>query len=203
MSLPGILLASIETSINRYLALDPETLAEFAQFEGQVIAINILGINQQLYLYPAADGIMVMGDFDGEPDTSLSGTPMALARLGLSEDAAPLLFSGEVKIEGDTRLGHKFKRLLAKVNIDWEEQLSQLVGDVAAHQIGNAVRDFTAWFNRSQQSLALDLGDYLQEETRMVVTRAELDRFVSEVDQLREAVDRLDARIHKLFKRQQ
>ncbi|MFW2372249.1 MAG: ubiquinone biosynthesis accessory factor UbiJ [Gammaproteobacteria bacterium] len=202
MSLPEILLASIETTINRYLALDPEKMAQFASLEGKVIAIDIKGLNESLFLYPGVDGIMVMGDFDGEADTTLSGTPLALARLGLSEDAAPVLFSGEVKIEGDSRLGHQFKRLLSEVNIDWEEQLSKYLGDVLAHQLGNAARSCSAWFNRSKQSLALDLGEYLQEESRMVVTKAELDRFVSQVDQLREAADRLDARIHKLIKQQ-
>ena len=202
MSLPEILLASLETSINRYLALDPEKMAQFASLEGKVIAIDIKGIDESLYLYPGADGIMVMGDFDGEADTTLSGTPLALARLGLSENAAPVLFSGEVKIAGDSRLGHQFKRLLSEVNIDWEEQLSTYLGDVLAHQLGNVARDWNHWFQRSKQSLALDLGEYLQEESRMVATKAELDRFVSRVDQLREAVDRLDARIHKLIKQQ-
>ena len=202
MSLPEILLASLETSINRYLALDPEKIAQFASLEGKVIAIDIKGIDESLYLYPGADGIRVMGDFDGEADTTLSGTPLALARLGLSENAAPVLFSGEVKIAGDSRLGHQFKRLLSEVNIDWEEQLSTYLGDVLAHQLGNVARDWNHWFQRSKQSLALDLGEYLQEESRMVATKAELDRFVSRVDQLREAVDRLDARIHKLIKQQ-
>ena len=202
MSLPEILLASLETSINRYLALDPEKMAQFASLEGKVIAIDIKGIDESLYLYPGADGLMVRGVFDGEADTTLSGTPLALARLGLSENAAPVLFSGEVKIAGDSRLGHQFKRLLSEVNIDWEEQLSTYLGDVLAHQLGNVARDWNHWFQRSKQSLALDLGEYLQEESRMVATKAELDRFVSRVDQLREAVDRLDARIRKLIKQQ-
>lgn len=202
MSLPEILLASIEASLNRYLALDPEKMAQFASLEGKVIAIDIKGINEQLYLYPAADGIMVMGDFDGEADTTLSGTPLALARLGLAENAAPVLFSGVVKIKGDSRLGHQFKRLLSEVNIDWEEQLSRYLGDVIAHQLGNVARNTGAWFDRAKQSLALDLGEYLQEESRILVSKAELERFVSGVDQLREATDRLDARIHKLIKQQ-
>lgn len=202
MSLPEILLASLETSINRYLALDPEQMAQFASLQGKVIAIDIKGIDEQLYLYPGGDGIMVMGDYDGEADTTLSGTPLALARLGMADNAASVLFSGEVKIEGDSRLGHQFKRLLSEVNIDWEEQLSKYLGDVLAHQLGNVARNWNDWFKRSQQSLALDVGEYLQEESRMVATKAELDRFVNRVDQLREAVDRLDARIHKLIKQQ-
>lgn len=200
MSLPQIFIASLENAINQYLSMDPEGLSRFADMEGRVIAIDITGINQSLYLFPGADGIMVLSEFDGEPDTSISGTPMALARLGMTDDAAGVLFSGEVKITGDTRLGNKFKKILAAINIDWEEQLSTYLGDVVAHQLGNAVRDFSKWFTRSSDSLQKDVGEYLQEESRLLVTNAELNRFVGDVDLFREALDRLEARISRMKK---
>jgi ubiquinone biosynthesis protein UbiJ len=198
MSLPQTFIAALETACNRYLALDDEALPKLARFEGKVIAINILGINQKLFLFPSADGMMILGDFDAEADTTLSGTPMALARLGMSDDAASVMFSGEVQISGDVRLGNQFKKVLQQLHIDWEEQLSKVVGDMAAHQIGNAVRDFSRWFARSNQSMHLNTGEYLQEEVRMVVGKAELDRFVKNVDELRDAIERLEARITRL-----
>lgn len=200
MSLPQILIASIENALNQYLSLDPQALSRLEAMEGRVIAIHIIGLNESLYLFPAADGIMVLGDFDGEADTTLSGTPLALARLGASEDAAALLFSGEVKIAGDTRLGNQFKKILANIDIDWEEQLSVYVGDVAAHQFGNVLRDFSRWFSRSRDSLQMDVAEYLQEESRMLPSNAELERFLNNVDELREAIDRLEARITKIKK---
>ncbi len=195
MSLPQFFTASLETALNNYLALDPEIMQRFADFEGRVIAIEILGLNETLYLFPGMDGFMVMSEFDGDADTTLSGTPVALAKLGMTDDATKALFTGEVIISGDTRLGHQFKKILSQLDIDWEEQLSKLVGDLTAHQIGNAARDFAKWFKRSTSSIQMDLGEYLQEEARMVATRPEIDRFVKEVDELRDAVERLEARI--------
>ena len=159
------------------------------------------GINQSIYLFPGDDGIIILSDFDGEADTTLSGTPLALAKLGVSDDAASILFSGEVKISGDTRLGNQFKKILARTSIDWEEQLSQYVGDAVAHQLGNAVRDFSQWFARSKHSLQMDVGEYLQEESRLVPSNAELNRFVTDVDLLRESVDRLEARVSRIQKK--
>ena len=203
MSLPQLFIASVETAFNRYLALDPEALSQLAGMEGKIVSIEIKGLNERLFLFPGDDGIMVLSDFDGDADTTLSGTPLALAKLSLSEDAAAVLFSGDVTISGDTRLGHQFKKILAQVNIDWEEQLSRLVGDITAHQIGNALRGFGQWFDRSKQSMELDLGEYLQEESRLLPARAEIDRFIHQVDELRESVDRLQARVQKLIKSQQ
>ena len=200
MSLPQLFIASVENALNHYLYLDPQALARLEDMEGRVIAIDIVGLNESLYLFPSVEGIMVLTDFDGEADTTISGTPLALARLGMTEDAASVLFAGEVKISGDTRLGNQFKKILAQVNIDWEEQLSVYLGDVLAHQMGNMARDVSRWFARSRDSLQMDIGEYLQEESRLVASNAEIEKFVKDVDVLREAIDRLEARINRVKK---
>lgn len=198
MPLPQSLIAAIETACNKYLALDDETLPKLATFEDKIIAIEILAINQKIFLFPSADGMMILADFDGEADTTISGTPMALAKLGLTDNAASVLFGGEVRITGDTRLGHQFKNVLQQMQIDWEEHLSRYIGDMAAHQLGNAARDITKWLQRSASSLNMDIGEYLQEESQLVAGKAEINRFVQGVDELRDAVERLEARFTRL-----
>jgi ubiquinone biosynthesis protein UbiJ len=198
MPLPQALISALETACNKYLALDDETLPRFANFEGRVIAIEILAVNHTLFLFPSADGVMILADFDGEVDTTISGSPMALAKLGLADDSASILFGGEVRISGDTRLGHQFKNVLQQMQIDWEEHLSRYVGDMAAHQLGNAARDFTKWLHRTTSSLYMDVGEYLQEESQLVAGKAEINHFVQQVDALRDAVERIEARFARL-----
>ncbi|MDH5485875.1 MAG: SCP2 sterol-binding domain-containing protein [Gammaproteobacteria bacterium] len=198
MALPQLFITSLETALNSYLALDVNTVLRLAEMEGQVIRLEILGLNENLYLFPASDGIMLLSDFDAEADTTLSGTPAAFARLGLLDDAAPVLFSGEIKIAGNTRLGHQFKKILSAIDIDWEEELAKVVGDLVAHQAGNVFRGFQGWFERSSAACAMDAGEYLQEESRLLPSNAEVARFVGEVDELREACDRLGARLKRL-----
>ena len=202
MSLPQVFIASIETVLNRYLALDEQTFSALADLQGRIIEIHLQGLNTSLYLFPDEDGIMVLGDFDGEADTRLIGTPVALAKLGLARNPADVLFSGEVSIEGDTRLGQQFKKILARMDIDWEEQLSRYSGDILAHQIGNGVRALSGWLQRNQQSAALDTGEYLQEEIRLLPSAAEMDYFIRQVDGLRDDTERLQARLNRLLAKQ-
>jgi len=187
--------AAIETSLNRYLQLDPEALPRFSALQGKIIALNIRGINQSLFLFPSADGFMVLADFDEAADTTISGTPVALAKMGLAKDPRDQLFNGEVEITGDTRLANQFSRLFTQLNIDWEELLAQSVGDIAAHKIGNLFRDMNQWAKRSTRSVNLDAGEYIQEEVRLSPANAELRNFVKQVDEVREAADRLTAKI--------
>ena len=199
MNLPQIITATFETAFNQYLLLDPEVLKKFSGMEGKIIAIDILGLNQKLYLFPGEDGIMIMSDFDGEADTVLAGSPTALARLSLLKNAAPVLFSGEVKISGDVRLGSQFKKILAQINIDWEEILSNYAGDMVAHKVGNIAHEFSAWFKRGKQSMYMDVSEYLTEESLMSPANAEINKFINDVDRLREGTDRLQVKINKLL----
>jgi len=198
LSLPQIVIASLETAFNQYIALDPAAMPRFEAMEGKVIAIEIIGLGEMLYIFPGGSGVMLMSDFDSEPDTLLSGTPVALAKLSLEKNVMPVLFSGEVKISGDTRLGHQFKNILGELDIDWEEQLSRLSGDMLAHQLGNGARSLSGWMKRAKKSLEMDLGEYLQEESGVLPARAEVDRFIKNVDRLRNEVDRLQARYERL-----
>jgi len=187
--------ASIETALNRYLSLDPQALQTFSPLEGKVIGIHITGLNITLSIFPGSDGFMVLSEFDGEADTTISGTPIALAKLGLADNPKDILFDGEIQVSGDTRLANQFSRLLAQVDIDWEEIAAQNIGDIAAHKLGNVLRGANKWLQRATSSVNLDMGEYLQEEARLSPSNAELRQFINRVDEAREAADRLAARI--------
>ena len=198
MILPQSLTSALEIAVNHYLSLDDETLPQLADFAGKIIAIEILALNQTLFLFPSAEGIMILSDYDGEADTTISGTPLALAKLGISNDASAVFFAGEVRISGDIRLGHQFKNVLQHMQIGWEEHLSRFIGDMAAHQLSNTARELYKWMQRSTGSFNMNVGEYLQEESQLVVGKAELDRFAQNVDALRSAVDRIESRLIRL-----
>jgi ubiquinone biosynthesis protein UbiJ len=81
---------------------------------------------------------------------------------------------------------------------DFEEGLSRVVGDVAAHQVGRVLRGVADWGEQAGHTLAQNVKEYLQEETRDLVPRAELEAFNSDVTALERSVDELEARILKL-----
>jgi ubiquinone biosynthesis protein UbiJ len=188
----------IETAINRYLALDPEMLTKLAAFSGKVIKIELSGIEKQFYIFPSDRGVDVRTEYDEDADTVLRGTPIALFKMGVTSNAATMLLKGEVEITGDTRLGHQFKQAFSEMDIDWSEPLAELVGDGLAYQLQQVSKNFVSWGKQSLQSVSLSVSEYLQEESRDVVTETELEIFNQNVDKIRNDVDRLEAKIKKL-----
>ncbi len=188
----------IETAINRYLALDPEMLTKLAAFSGKVIKIELSGIEKRFYIFPSDRGVDVRTEYDEDADTVLRGTPIALFKMGVTSNAATMLLKGEVEITGDTRLGHQFKQAFSEMDIDWSEPLAELVGDGLAYQLQEVSKNFVSWGKQSLQSVSLSASEYLQEESRDVVTETELEIFNQSVDKIRNDVDRLEAKIKKL-----
>lgn len=204
-------LAGIETAINSILALDPATLDALARFQGKVIAMELEAKAKTplmtLYLLPGKSGVIVLSQYAGEADTTLAGTPLALAKMSLASkvggpDASDVLFSGEVNIRGDIELGQSFKRVLDKMEIDWEEHLSQITGDIVAYNVGNSLRQFGSWWKQSATTLAQDAAEFLQQEDARLPLDTEMQEFTQAVDTIRDDVERLQARIQRLTSKQ-
>ena len=190
--------AALEQVLNRAIRLDPETPARLAPMHGQVIELQLLGTGLSLFLIPEPQGIQLLSAFDGAPDCTLRGTPLDLARMRGSRKSADQLFSGAVAIEGDTQLAHRFGEFLAGLDIDWEEQLAKLTGDLIAHEVGNLARGLLDWGGRQTRTFEQNLQEYLQEELRLLPSRPEVEPFLADIDRLRDDTERLQARIKRL-----
>lgn len=188
----------LATAFNNYLALDPEAPEKLKAFDNKVVCIDIRGLNRKLYLLISNDRVDVRRDHEAEPDATIIGSPAALFKLGLHRDAAPLFFAGEVEIRGDTRLGRRFKSLLAEMEIDWEEHLSRVIGDIAAHRLVGVFDQLRSWGKSAASNFTDDVGEYLQEESRDVVSAPEMEMFFQQVDRLRDDTERLLARTGRI-----
>ena len=198
MNLPSGIAPLIELPLNRALQLDEHSLQNVTTLSGKVIGIDLQVLNIQFYMAPTLDGVQVLSHYEGEADTIIRGSPLSLLHVAITKERDALI-KGEVTIDGDVQLGQKFQRILNNLDIDWEEPLSKIVGDVAAHQIGESIRGFFDFGKKAFDSIAHSTAEYYVEETQDVVSSTELDRFGSEVDELRADVDRLEARVQKLL----
>lgn len=201
MKLPAGVVAGLDAAINRYLRLDPETWKRMTQLDVHCIAIELRGLDLTLYALPNSDGVTITGHCDATPDTTLSGTPIGLARVGLGRQKERALFSGEVEITGDMESGQAFRDILDGMDIDWEEQLSHLTGDMFAHHAGNAVRRAGELLRQGSATAQQNTTEYLQEEMRVLPARIEIENFCADVTKLVMDVDRLAAHVSRLGKK--
>ncbi len=194
------LLAAMEAALNQLFAMDPESFARLADFKGRVIAFHITDMDQWLYFFPDAQGMQIISHYEGEPDTVISGSLLAFAKMAMAEDHEKTrsVFKGDIKITGDMALGQHFQALFQQLNIDWEEHLSHITGDVIAHSLGNAARSVLGFGKKLFNSMGMDVSEYLQYETRDIASGPEIQHFNQQVDTIRNDVERAEVRIKRL-----
>jgi ubiquinone biosynthesis protein UbiJ len=193
---PSLLfIAGFEKALNRYLRLDADGLSKVAALSGKVIAVEPSGLGLTLYFLPGPNGIQVVDTYGGPPDALIRGAPYSLFRQAWrGAKQAP----EDVDIEGDMHLGKDFQQLLTGIDIDWEEQLSRLLGDPAAHQVGNVAAIIGAWGRKTVDTLFQNAAEYLQQEALDLPPGGSVEQFMDAVDRVRADTDRLEARIRRL-----
>jgi len=202
MSMRDITFAGLEQALNTYVSMDPDARDRLATLHGRVVALQLSGLELTLYIVPQANGrLQLFSQIDGEPDCMLRGSPLGLWRSGSAEKGARELFAGNVAITGDTELAQRFGQILGGLDIDWEEQLSHVTGDVVAHQVGRRGRQLSAYLEDSAETAQANIGEYLTEEARLLPTRVEAEHFFNDVDALRDATERLAARLERLTRK--
>lgn len=175
-----------------------EALASCAKLAGRTVALELREFGAPLYLRPHAGGIEVFNHWRGEPDVQIQGTIPALLFANLRREPGT---PAGIRIAGDAGIGQEFQRLIRLLDIDWEDRLSRFVGGTAAHRIGRSLRGFSDFARQGAWRFGENLREYLQEETRDLPLRREVEAFNSAVDILRADIDRLDARVQRLFRR--
>jgi len=191
-----ILLDGAEKMVNKLLSLDEETLDALAILEGNVVEIDVLNTGIRLFILPSARGLTLVSTYEDKADVSIKGTAAALLGMITAEKVG----AGDVEIIGNVGMAHKLQSILKKVDVDWEEYLSQIIGDIAAHKVGNLLRGMSQFAKASARTIGLDISEYLRYEKEALLDKSELDEFNHAVDKIRNDVERLQKRVDRLGK---
>ena len=136
---------------------------------------------------------------DADPDVIVTGSLVSLALMGGEEG----IRDGSLELSGDAATAQAFQRLLLHAKPDLEEELSVVIGDTAAHTLGEFARGVGRWARETGSIMGENIREYLQEESRDLPSRYEVERFAHEVGRLRDDVERMAARIQRLAKKAQ
>ena len=193
-------MSAFEKALNTFINLDQNSAIYLEPLNGKLIAITLQPFNETFYLCPTANSIQLLDYSTDTVDTTLTGSVLAFSLMGLSSKPMRSIFSGQVKIEGDSHTGRKFQELFAKLDLNLEQLLAPYTGDSIAYSLTQFLSAGRSWSNESIETFRLNCSEFLQEETRQLPPAPELDIFFAQVDDLRTDSDRLQSRIERLEK---
>jgi len=192
-----VLLRPVSRLLNRNISESTPARALASELQGSTIAIHAEGTALRCHFTFDAQQLTLATESEAEPDVLISASLISLVRMLASPDAAAIR-SGQVRLRGDAIIAQRFEKLLAYARPDVEEELSQILGDVAAHQLAQMARSVRDWAQQARATTGDNVREYLQEESRAVPTRYEAEKFAAQVGVLRDDVARAAARLQRL-----
>jgi len=190
--------AILENLLNRGLPRSPRARQLCAALTGRSVAIVVPEITR-LRVSSTGETLSVTRD-DAPAEATIRGGLLSLLAL-TGDSAQPVIQRGDVTISGDSDIAERFRELAQLLRPDPEEELSLLIGDVPAHQLGRLARLGASFGARAAGTTLRNLAEYWAHERGDLVSRNEGEQFLRGVDALREGVDRLQARLDLLAQR--
>jgi ubiquinone biosynthesis accessory factor UbiJ len=196
-------LAAIESLLNRSVDQSLRARAVAGRLNGTSMELRIEGLAPiRIAAFSGRLALASAGGAGADPDAVIAGPPLALLDLfARREDSSAPRGSERVHVSGDAEIAARYRELLELARPDWEEELSRLIGDLPARRVSLAARAAFSWARGFARSARANIAEYLQEESRALVSKPEVEEFLSQVDALRETADRVEARIARLERR--
>jgi ubiquinone biosynthesis protein UbiJ len=216
-SLSSNLLVPFETLVNRCIDQDIKLAQGIAQHSDKTLQLDITSpsVSVQVRFYPASITLLFAPDAVNEtpdpsmreeaiqPDGRIRGSSLAMMRLLTERNEARSLVNPAIQISGDSEFVQSVYRLFLDMEINWQEALSRLIGDVPTHGVEQLLRSLGEFGRSTVASVRRNVDEYLHEESRVVPPRNQVEVFDRELDALRLRLDRLQARLQLLDRKLQ
>jgi len=178
--------------LNHLLDGQPWLREGLIPFSGCAVRVEVDPVLLILTVTP--DGVLAMGNEDVQPDVIVRLSLLTLLRLAGGDDAARTA----VEVSGDSALAAVIAGMLRELRWDAEEDLSKLIGDVAAHRLVQAGRSFSTWQREVTVNLGEGAAEFWTEEQPLLASQRAAEQWANAVDEMRDAAERLEKRIERL-----
>lgn len=187
------------------MARDAHIAAQFSKFDSK--CIEVLGRRPEFSLNMRfEDNSIKLSAIDSETlgiqfDASISGKTESLLNLLIKNSSQRAMANADLDISGDAELVQDLQMTIESLDINWQDYLAPILGDVLSNELGKAENNARGWSQSVSASMQRGIRDYLTEEARLVPNRLEVDSFSNRLDQLRLGIDRTAAKTDLLKRR--
>ena len=177
--------------LNRMLAREQWARDKLAPFVGRSARFDASPFGLTLQV---ADGGTFEVAHTAEPAVTI-GVALSSLPLAMLDPQAAMK---DVRLSGDAEFAQALAFVLQNLRPEPEEELSRFIGDAAAQRLVGFMRTSATQWKQIAENMLDNTAHYVVTENPMVVGRDDLDSFSRDVNQLRDAVVRIEKRIELL-----
>ena len=128
----------------------------------------------------------------------LSGKLAYITELLFNKNLQELIMAEKLKYEGSLGDLKGFNEFFNAIDVDIAYKISQHTGPIIADIIVKPFKKTREYIKTSNQETIIDIRDYLTEEKRTLISTNEVNIFFKEVQEIKQSVDRVEAKIQLL-----
>lgn len=196
--LQQVLMSSIELLINKVLSLNINPV-ELAALEQKTLTITLSELSFPVSLTVSNNKVIVTG-LTERADCTINTSIKTLQALKAEQPLTELIKQNKLDVTGDIKVAQQFTHFVEGLNIDWESELANHIGDVPTHKLVQLSKQVANKIKFSAQQIKADASEYIVHEKRLVVTRSQIEDFNQQVSQVSNRVDLITQRIQALTK---
>jgi len=200
--LQSAMLAPFENLINICIVRDDYLTRQVARFEGKRLQItgHRPAVSLTVTFYPDSISLSPLPaeKQGGKADACVEGNCEDLLGLLVKSKESRPLANPSISISGDVMLVQDIYQCAQNLDIQWEDYLTPVLGDVLSQTLANTFKHGKAWAEDSGKRAKHNIHNYLTEESGALVAHQELKPFLDRLDALRLRIDRLQARTNHL-----
>lgn len=186
--------SALEAAINLALSMAPEAKQELAVHQGKILRLSCLSPNISMDIQ-LGDTCRVLHSSDQPAEASLEGDLQAWLSLVKASDKASELINGNLKLNGNSKWLIQLGDSVNQLDIDWEGQLANLLGDVPAYIIGQgskkvleAIKPLSELL---QQGLQNNLDNVIELATEKLTNEGNLENAQQTIEQVKQGFNKI------------
>jgi ubiquinone biosynthesis protein UbiJ len=203
--LGSLALLPVENILNAIVRRDPHIAKKLVAFDSKCIEIVSLRPNFSLSIRFEDDTIKLSAidtqTLGIQADATITGNAENLFGLLTKKSDQRAMADAAIDISGDATLVQDLHVTIESLDVDWQDYLAPILGDVLSNELGEIQSNARDWSKSTGTSMHRGVRDYLSEEARLVPSELEVDSFSNRLDQLRLSIDRVAAKTELLKRR--
>ena len=203
--LGSLALLPVEKILNAIVRRDPHIAKKLVAFDSKCIEVVSLRPDFSVSIRFEDDTIKLSAidtqTLGIQADATITGNAENLLSLLTKKSNQRALADAAIDISGDATLVKDLHVTIESLDVDWQDYLAPILGDVLSNELGEIQSNARDWSKSTGTSMHRSVRDYLSEEARLVPSELEVDSFSNRLDQLRLSIDRVAAKTELLKRR--
>jgi ubiquinone biosynthesis protein UbiJ len=198
-----VLTSTVEVLINKTLALSSNnTPLEKLTQKTLTLTLEELGFPLSFTVCNAIEKPkVVVTTLTEHADCTIKTSISTLRELKAKQQITELIKQNKLDLTGDVKVAQQFASIAENLDIDWQSELANHIGDIPTHKLMQLGKRVSAKVQFVAKQVKADASEYIVHEKRLVVTRSQINQFNQQVVEVSKEVDELNQRISQLVNR--